>query len=82
MIKEKLKPENTVSYYKCVSHDYYTFDKGSIYSSESIGIYLTKHPKDWKKVLPYPSTIELLDAFEKNVKKSQVIKALNQWRKK
>lgn len=67
------------SFYKCVADDYYTYHKGKIYSSESIGKYLIDNPKDWKKVLPYPTTKELLAALEKNERVSQVIKSLKQW---
>ena len=66
-------------YYKCVGTNYSTFIKGQIYHRDTIGKYLEEYPKDWKKVLPYPTTHELLAAFEKNERVSQVIRALKQW---
>lgn len=66
-------------YYKCVGTNYSTFIKGQIYHRDTIGKYLQEYPKDWKKVLPYPTTQELLAAFEKNERVSQVIRALKQW---
>jgi len=67
------------SFYKCIADDYSTYRKGNIYSEESIGKYLIENPKDWKKVLPYPTSKQIIAAFEKNENVTKIIKALKQW---
>jgi hypothetical protein len=69
------------SFYKCVSSEYSTYKKGKIYPIEAVGQYLFDHPKDWKKVLPYPTTQELIECLEKGKNSKIIIKALKQWQK-
>ena len=67
------------SFYKCIANDYSSYQKGKIYSENEIGKYLAENPKDWKKVLPYPTSKEIIAAFENKENVTKVIKALKQW---
>jgi len=69
------------NYYKCKSDEYSSVTKGHVYSGAFIGEYVIEHPKDWQKVLPYPTAIEIIDAIENGINTKKVLKALKQWKK-
>lgn len=68
-----------IEFYKCVGDDWALFEKGEIYTIYEIGGYIEKHPEDFKPVLPYPTTRELIETIETGKNKTKVLKALRQW---
>lgn len=70
------------NYYKCVSDDYSQFENGKNYTQKSIGLYLERYPKDFKKIKAYPSVEELIDCIENGTNKTKIIKTLKQWKTK
>jgi len=71
---------NNREYYKCLKGGWSSFEKGKIYPKEFIGHWLIEYPKDFRKVLPYPSTQELIDAIEEQKNLTKILKALKQWK--
>ena len=69
------------SFFICKADDYSSFEKGKVYSKNEIGKYLIEHPKDWRVLLNYPTTTELLECIESGKNKSKIVKALKQWQK-
>lgn len=70
-------------YYKCLVSDYSYFVKGYCYSEDEIngeGEYLFEYPKDWQKVLPKPTTQEIIKTIETGENKKNVLRALKQWK--
>lgn len=67
-------------YFKCMSDDYTTYEKGKIYLDIVIGSYIYKHPLDWKEVLQFPTNQELIDCIKSGKNKTKVLKALTQWK--
>ena len=67
-------------YFKCVSNEYSTFVKGKIYRKDIIGRYLLDYPDDFKPVLPYPTTQELIDAITDGKNVTKILRSLKQWK--
>lgn len=84
-LNEPNNPQLNISIFKdsffiCKADDYSSFEKGKVYSKNAIGKYLTKHPKDWKLLLDYPTTKELIECIEYGKNKSKIVKSLKQWK--
>jgi len=75
-----MKIDTEKKYYKCLSDDYESFDKGRMYSGVWCEGFVRQHPEDWKEVLPYPNTLDLIDCIENGKNKTKVLKALKQWK--
>lgn len=71
---------NTTEFYKCKSIEYSSFHKGKIYPKDIIGKYIQQYPLDWQKVLPFPTTEELIECINSGKNKIQIIKTLKQWK--
>ena len=69
------------NFYKCKSEDYSYYEKGIVYPGTLIVEHVKEYPKDWQKVLPYPTTKEIIDAIENGTKIVGVLSALKQWKK-
>lgn len=68
-------------YYKCKSDEYSFAEKGRIYPASHIYTELHLYPEDWQPVLGYPKASELIDCIENGTNKTQILKALKQWKK-
>ena len=73
--------EVSQNFYKCKDDGYSYYEKGKVYPGTLIFEHIIDYPKDWQKVLPYPTTNEIIDAMEKGIKKTTVLRALKQWKK-
>ena len=67
-------------YFKCKSSEYSSIKKGQICAFYDIEPYLEQYPDDWQKVLPYPTSSEILDCIENGKNKNIIVKALKQWK--
>ena len=66
-------------FFKCQTNDWSSFVKGKIYHKDVIGKYLIEYPNDFKAVLEYPTSIELIECITNGENKSKILKALKQW---
>lgn len=66
-------------FFKCQTRDWAFFDKGKIYHKNVIGKYLFEFPNDFKPVLEYPTSKDLIECIVNGKNKSKILKALKQW---